>query len=234
MNLSIRTKFIKSVNYNDITRLIALLPKKDKVKDLFMIDYILFYYNDENELSIISRHSYDYIKNDLFKKYIEDHQTIKITYEQYNIIMDDLNFFERYKPGYYINPLEYLVLHHYNPLNINYTKFVKVLIESFDFDINYIKEYNGVVYNAFILACLRKKYKLIEYFLTLSPKIYYINSIGNKMTYYYNHKVYKLLYDHIISKIKKIFAKDIIYKFLLKKVILHPQSKYIKRLVHTF
>jgi hypothetical protein len=43
-----------------------------------------------------------------------------------------------------------------------------------------------------------------------------------------------IIYCHIINKLKKVLAKEKIKKFLLKKIVLCPKSKYIQRLVKSF
>jgi hypothetical protein len=94
------------------------------------------------------------------------------------------------------------------------------------------------LYNKSLLHNYRDNTTYESYWFIFTCKIYgaknYIRNNENKLASDYHEEIYKLLLNTIRRRIKKIIANEKIKAFLLRYVILHPKSKYIRRLVNKF
>jgi hypothetical protein len=108
----------------------------------------------------------------------------------------------------------------------------------------------------FMTMSLYRNYSdMIKILLNHGAKLSIVDNSGKSCIYYYHDylkfidiysnnriiptdntykNIYNIMYRHIIEKIKKLLARDRIKKFLLKRVVLCPKSKYIQRLANNF
>jgi ankyrin repeat protein len=112
---------------------------------------------------------------------------------------------------------------HHKDINMD---IVKLLIERSDVDVT-----SDGDSNALSIATLNN---LKEVIVMLLDKHAYYDEYFIADHLYYDDNSYNIFYDYYIQKLRHIIALQIIKKFLLKKVILKPDSKYIRRLVNSF
>jgi ankyrin repeat protein len=84
----------------------------------------------------------------------------------------------------------------------------------------------------FISRC--NHYSFVKLMLDHGAKISIKNNFGEIPVQYMNDATYNYMYDHFIVKIKKIIAKVIIGKFILKKLVLRPDSRFLRRIIFEF
>jgi ankyrin repeat protein len=116
------------------------------------------------------------------------------------------------------NSMGQTILHHIfegPPKYQNYNDIIELL---FDYGIKIsILDNNGITF-------MRGFHEILDFVIR-----------GNyKRAIEFHEKTYEIISYNVMERLKKVLARDRIKKFLLKKIVLRPDSKYIQRLVNDF
>jgi ankyrin repeat protein len=198
---------------------------------------------------VVNNTLYDYIKYNNVNK-IKEYLDNNLNYDINECRLYHVNNFESKN----CTPL--IIAIHYNNFNI-----VKLLLQNYNADISKCDTYgfsplitaaslgyldmveyllnNGADINygnlnfygvaALHMACANKQYDTIKYLVKNGSNLENINRF-----LYVEDSIRNIIVDCIITKLKKIISIEIIKKFLLKKVVLHYNSIYIKRIANSF